>query len=131
MLGSIVAGVSCSTSLVAVSGGSPVLADPYGEYLGSGYRHKLVEYPVSDLRLLKRCLQKVFCSVCGSSDPFSMTQFFLTRLKGEEHRDWTMSRSIFVMPSSQESCRCRPWLRCGFATSSTLGRLVEKPTATA
>ena len=36
VLGSVVAAVSGSASLVAVSGGSHVLADTYGEYLGSG-----------------------------------------------------------------------------------------------
>ena len=68
-----------------------MLADTYKEYLGSGYSHKLVEYPIFDLRLLKRCLQKVSSSVIGSLDPFSMTEFIVTRLKGVEHRDWMMS----------------------------------------
>ena len=93
LLGSIVAAVGGSVTLVAVSGGSHVLADTYDEYLGSGYGHKLVEYPVFDLRLLKRCLQKVPSSVFGSLDPFSMTAFMVTHLKGAEHRDWMMSRS--------------------------------------
>ena len=94
----ISARVSCGAavggfaSLVAVSGGLHVLANTYGDYLGSGYSHKLVEYPVFDLRLLKRCLQKVSSSVFGSLDPFSMTEFIVTRLKGAEHRDWMMSR---------------------------------------
>ena len=93
VLGSVVAAVGDSASLVAISGGSHVLTDTYGEYLGSGYSHKLVEYPIFDLRLLKRCLQKVSFSVFGSVDPFSMTEFIVTRLKGAEHRDWMMSRS--------------------------------------
>ena len=93
VLGSVVAAVGGSASLVAVSGGSHVLADTYGEYLGTGYSHKLVEYPIVDLRLLKRCLEKVSPSVFGSLDPFSMTDFIVTRLKGAEHRDWMMSRS--------------------------------------
>ena len=93
LLGSVVASVGGSASLVAVSGGSHMLADTYGEYLGSGYTHKLVEYPIFDLRLLKRCLQKVSSSIFGPSDPFSMTEFIVTRLKGAEHRDWMMSRS--------------------------------------
>ena len=66
VLGSIVAAVGGSASLVAVSGGSHVLADTYGEFMRSGYKHKLVEYPISDLHLLKRCLQKVSPSVFGS-----------------------------------------------------------------
>ena len=93
VFGSVVAAVGGSASLVAVSGGSHVLADTYGEYLGSGCKHKLVEYPIFDLRLLKRCLQKFSSSVFGSLDPFSMTEFFVTRLMGAEHRDWLMSRS--------------------------------------
>ena len=93
MLGSVVAAVGGSVSLVAVSGGSHVLNDIYGKYLGSGFSHKLVEYPVFYLRLLKRCLQKVYPSVFGSLDPFSMTKFFVTRLNGAEHRDWMISRS--------------------------------------
>ena len=93
VLASVVAAMGGSASLVAVSGGSHVLAGTYDEYLGSGYSHKLVEYPVFDLRLLKRCLQNVSSSVFGSLDPSSLTEFFVTRLKGAEHRDWIMSRS--------------------------------------
>ena len=70
VLVSVVAAVGSSASLVAISGGSHVLADTYKEYLGKGYSHMLVEYPVFDLRLLKRCLQKVSSSVFGSLDPF-------------------------------------------------------------
>ena len=93
LLGSVVAAVGSSASLVAISGGSHVLTDTYMENLGSGYSHKLVEYPIFDLRSLKRCLQKVSSSVFGSLDPFLMTEFIITRLKGAEHRDWMMSRS--------------------------------------
>ena len=75
--------------------GSYVLADTYSEYLGSRYSHKWVEYTVSDLRLLKRCLHKASSSVFGPLDPFSMTEFIVTRLKGTEHCDWIMSRSSF------------------------------------
>ena len=56
--GSVVVAVGGSGTIVAVSDGSHLLADNYREYLGSGYSHKLVEYPAFDLRLLKRCLQK-------------------------------------------------------------------------
>ena len=94
VLGSVVSTVGGSASLVAVSGGSHVLADTYGEYLGNGYTHKLVEYPIFDLRLLKQCLQKVSSSVFGSLDPFSMTKFIVTRLKGAEHRDWTNKSNL-------------------------------------
>ena len=93
VLGSKAAAVGVSVSLVAVSGGSDVLADTYGEYLGSGYSHKLVEYPIFDLRLVTGCLLKVSPSVFGSFDPFLMTEFLFTRLKGAEQQDWMMSRS--------------------------------------
>ena len=93
VLGPVVAAVGGSTSLVAFSGGLHVLTDTYGENLGNGYSHKLVECPVFELRLLKRCLQKVSSSVFGSLYPFSMTEFIVTRLKGAEHRDWLISRS--------------------------------------
>ena len=69
------------------------MADTYGEFLGSGCSRKLVKYPVFDMRLLKRCLQKVSSSVFGSLDSLSMTANFAMRLKGEEHCDWMMSRS--------------------------------------
>ena len=87
VLGSTVPAVGGSASLIAVSGGSRVLAETYGEYLGSGYSHKLVEYPVFDLLLLKRFLQKVSSSVFGSLHPLLMTEFIVRRLKGAEHRD--------------------------------------------
>ena len=78
VLGSVVSAVGSSASLVAISCGSHVLADTYKEYLGSGYLHKLLEYSIFDLRLLKRCLQKVSPSVFGSLGPFSMTEFIVT-----------------------------------------------------
>ena len=93
VLGSAVAAVGGSASLLAVFGGSHVLADTYPEYLGSRYSHKLVDHPIFELRLLKRCVRKVSSSVFGSLDPFSMTEFIVTRLKVAEHRDWMMSRS--------------------------------------
>ena len=93
VLGSVVSAVGGSASLVAVSGGPLVLADTYGKYLGNGHTHKLVEYPIYDLRLLKGCLQKVSSSVFESLDPFSVTKFIVTRVKGAEHREWMMSRS--------------------------------------
>ena len=93
VLGSVVAAVGSSASLVAISGGSHVLADTYKEFLGSGYSHKLVEYPIFDLRLLKRCLQKASSSIFGSLDRLSMTEFIVTRLKGADYRDWMMSRT--------------------------------------
>ena len=76
-----------------VFGGSGVLADTYVENYESEYTRELVEYPILDLRLLKRCLKKVSSSVFAFLDPFSMSEFLVTRLKGAEHRDGMMSRS--------------------------------------
>ena len=90
VIGSIVATVGGSASHVAIYGGSHVFAYTYGECLGSGYSQKLLEYPVFDLRLLERCLQKVPFSVFGSLDPFSMKEILVTRLKGAELHDWRM-----------------------------------------
>ena len=87
VLGSVVAATGGSASLVVISVGSHVLADTYGKYLGSGYSHKLLEYPVFDLRLLVWCLQKLSSSIYGFLDPFSMSKFIVTLLKGAEHRD--------------------------------------------
>ena len=64
----------------------------YKEYLGSGCIGRMLDYPTFDVRLLKRCLQKTAHSVFGTPDPFSMTEFINTRLKGAEHRDWMQSR---------------------------------------
>ena len=93
VLGSTVFALGGSASLVAVSGASHVLADTYGDYLGSGYDRNLVEYPIFDLRHPKRCMQKVFSFIFGSLAPFSLTKFIVTPLKGAERRDWMMSRS--------------------------------------
>ena len=111
VLGSVVAAVGGSASLVASSGGSHLLVDTYGEYLGSGYSRKLVEDPLIGLCLLKRCLQKISSSVSRSLDLFSMTEIIVKRVRGTEHCDWMMSlsglcRAIFTgepwMPSLLE-----------------------------
>ena len=91
VLGSILTTVGCSASLVTVSGRSHVLVATYGDHLGSWYARKLVEYPIFDLRLLKRCLQKVSFSVFGSLNPFSMKEFIVTQLKWAEHRDYDVT----------------------------------------
>ena len=111
VLRSVAAAGGDSASFVAVSSGSHLLSDTYGKYLGSGYNHKLFDYPIFDLRLLKRCLRKVSSSVFGSLYPFSMTEFIVTRLNGAVHRDWLISPPGLRVPSLQESCRCRRFLR--------------------
>ena len=138
VLCSVVSAVGGSASLVAVSGGSHVLGDTYREYLGSGYSHKLVEYPIFDLRLLKRCLQKVSSSVFGSLDSFSMTEFIVTHLKGAEHRHWMMSRSslrraIITGELSMLSLVevVSNIVGCGLSSWCTSKRLIAKLRATA
>ena len=93
VLGSVVADVIGSASVVGISGGSHVLADIYFDYLVSGYDCNLVDYPSFDLRLLKRSLLMVSPSVFGTVTPFSETEFVITRLKGVENHNWMTSRS--------------------------------------
>ena len=97
ILGKILSAVGSGASLVSLSGGSHTLVECYKEYLGSGYTKALVDYPIFDVRLLKRCLQKTESVVFGTLDPFSMTEFIVTRLKGVEHRDWMQSRQSLRM----------------------------------
>ena len=97
ILGKILSAVSSGASFVSLSGGSHTLVECYKEYLGSGYTKTLVDYPIFDVRLLKRCLQKTASVVFGALDPFSMTEFIVTRLKGAEHRDSMQSRQSLRM----------------------------------
>ena len=78
----ILSAIGSGASLVSLSGGSHTLVDCYREYLGSGYSKTLVDYPIFDVRLSKRCLEKTASVVFGTLDPFSMTEFIITRLKG-------------------------------------------------
>ena len=93
MLESKIAAKCDSSSVLATFGGLHALAETYVDFLGKGNRQKLIDYPNFDLRLLKRCLRKVLSSVFGSFDPFSMTEFIVTRLKVAEHCTWMISRS--------------------------------------
>ena len=97
ILGKILSAVGSEASLVSLSGGSHTLVECYKVYLGSGYTKTLVDYPIFDLRLLKRCLQNTASVVFGTLDPFSRTEFIVTRLKGAEHRDWMQSRQSLRM----------------------------------
>ena len=92
ILGKILSAVGSGASLVSLSGGSQTLVECYKEYPGSGYTKTLVDYPIIDARLLKRCLQKTASVIYGNLDPFSRTEFVVARLKGAEHRDWMQSR---------------------------------------
>ena len=91
-LGKILSAVGSGASLVSLFGGFHTLVECYKEYLGIGYTKTLVDYPVFDVRLLKRCLQKIASVVFGTLEPFSMTEFLVTRLKGAEYQDWMQSR---------------------------------------
>ena len=72
ILGKFLCTIGSGGSLVSISGRSHTLAECYKEYLGSGYIRGLLDYASSDVRLLKRCLQKtVFFAPClGCSIPF-------------------------------------------------------------
>ena len=84
--------IGSGASLVSIYGGSHTLVECYKEYLGSGCMRGVLDYPTVDVRLLKRRLQKTASTVFGTLDPFSMTEFIVTRLQGAEHRDWMQSR---------------------------------------
>ena len=84
-------------SLVSLSGGSHTLVECYREYFGSGYTKNLADYPIFDVRLLKRCIQKTASVVFGTLGPFSMTDFIFTRLKGAKQRDWMQLRQFLRM----------------------------------
>ena len=97
ILGKILSVVGSGASLVSLFGGCHTLVECYREYLGSGYTQTLVDYPIFDVRLIKRCLQKTASVVFGTLDPFSMTGFLVTQLKVAEHRDWMQSRQCLRM----------------------------------
>ena len=90
-LGRMVDALGPDVSVASISGGSTVLVEAFCEYVGSGYRQKLIDYPVFDLWLFRRCLQRTSSSVCGSLDGLAMTEFIVNRLKGAETRDWMSS----------------------------------------
>ena len=79
-------------SVASISGCSTVLVEAFCEYLDNGYRQKLIDYPVFDLRLFRRRLQQTSSSVFGSLDGLALTEFIINRLKGAETRDWMSSR---------------------------------------
>ena len=92
LLGRVVDELGPHVSVASINGGSTVLMEAFCEYLGSGYRQKLIDYPVFDLRLFRRCLRRTTSSMFGSLDGLAMTEFFINRLKGAETRDWMSSR---------------------------------------
>ena len=92
ILGQVLCAIGSGASLVSISGGSHTLVECYKEYLGSGCMRGVLDYPTFDVRLLRRCLQKTASTVFGTLDPFSMTEFIVTRLKGAEPCDWIFAR---------------------------------------
>ena len=107
MLGRIIEPIGSDVRVVSVQGNPHALVEAYVNFLGSKYQQKLMEYPLFDLRLLKRCFQRTASSVFGTLDPYSMTEFIVNTMKGAESRDWIASRpalkraiisSSFVMP---------------------------------
>ena len=92
MLGRIIDAIGPDVRVVSVKGGPHALVEAYVNFLGSGYQQKLIEYPLFDLRLFKRCIQKTVSSVFGTLEPYSMTEFIVNRLKGAESHDWMASR---------------------------------------
>ena len=91
-LGRVVAALGSEVEIVSIIGGSTVLLEAFREYLGGWYRQKLIDYPVFDLRLFRRCLQRTPSIVFGSLDGLAMTEFIVNRLKGAETWDWMSSR---------------------------------------
>ena len=92
VLGPVVDALGPDVSVTSITGGSTVLVVAFCEYLGSWYRQKLTDYPVSDLRFFRKCLQRTASSVFGSWDGLAMTEIIINRLKGAETRDWMSSR---------------------------------------
>ena len=111
-LGKILSAVGSGASLVPLSGGSHTLVECYKEYLGSGYTKTLVDYPIFDAKLLKQCLQKTASLIFGTMDPFSTTEFIVTRLKGAEHRDWMQSRQSLRRAIETSDLSSRPFGCC-------------------
>ena len=92
MLGCIIDAIGPDVRVVSVQEGPHAVVEAYVNFLGSGYQQKLIEYPLFELHLFKRCLQKTASSVFETLDPYSMTEFIVNRLKGAESRDWMASR---------------------------------------
>ena len=94
ILGQMLCAIGTAASLVSISGESKTLVECSKDYLRSGYMRGMLHYPTFDVSLLKRCLQKTASTVFGTLDPFPMTEFIVTRLKGAEHRDWMSKASV-------------------------------------
>ena len=91
-LGRIINALGSEVWVVSISVRSTILVEAFCEYLGSGYRQKLIDYTSFDLRRFQRCLQWTASSVLGTLDGFAMTVFFVNRPKGTKTRDGMSSR---------------------------------------
>ena len=91
VLGRIIEALGPTVHVVSVQGGPHALLEAYVSFLDSGYQQKLIEYPLFDLRLFKRCLQRTASKVFGILDPYSITEFIVDRLKEAENLDWMAS----------------------------------------
>ena len=91
-LGRLIDALGPDVWVVSISVRSTILVEAFCEYLGSGYRLKLIDYPGLDLRRFQRCLQRTASSVFGSLDGLAMTVFFVNWLKGTKTRDGMSSR---------------------------------------
>ena len=91
-LGRLLDALVPDVSVVSISGGSTNVVEAFCEYLGSGYRQKLIDYPSFGFRLFKRCLQWTASKAFGSLDGFAMTEVIVNWLKGAETRECMSSR---------------------------------------
>ena len=70
ILGQVLCAIGSRASLVSISAGSQTLIESHKEYLGSGCMRGVLDYPTFDVRLLKRCLQKLLPLCSGRSTLF-------------------------------------------------------------
>ena len=92
VLGRIIDAPGPDVRAVSVPDGPHALVEAYVNFFDSGFRQKLIEYPLFDLRLFKRCLQRTASSVFVTLDPYSMTEFIVNSLKEAESHDWMASQ---------------------------------------
>ena len=97
ILGQFFCAISSGASLVSISGGSHTLIQRYEEYLGKSCTKGLLDYPISDIRLLKRCFQRTASWKVGTLDAFLMTEIIVAHLQCAQHRDWMQSHQTLRM----------------------------------
>ena len=88
----IVDALGREVSVVSINGGSAVLVEAFCKYLGSGFRQKLIDCPVFDLRFFRRCLQRTTSSIIGIWDWLALNDFIVNRLNDAKTRDWMSAR---------------------------------------